>query len=467
MSPAPLPATADVGSEGAGWSTPDHRQLIGESFYVYTGVRTVVIVTLLAAALFARHALSMEALQVRSFAVLAACIALYNTVAWAFFRRYRHPGVPAEVFPRLLAVTYGAVVLDFLALTVAVWLVGGARSPFTAFYLLHVIVCCILLSRRAAFVLTALAWALLVALVAGEWSGLAAPPLPVGAVAGSQPLGGRYALTLIVVYGMLFWLSALLLLELTRALRSVEQRIRLANAELSRLSQQRKDFLHIASHNLRAPLGAVTMLLQNMRAGLAGETTEKQRDWLDRSLKRLGDLSEFMTGIQTLASLETDIIKTQFGRVSLPDVAGRLVEEYEDVAAAHGHSLSLEVDGPVPAVVGHERLLQEALVNYVTNAINYTPDGGHIVVRVRHQAPMVRVEVSDDGIGIAPEDQQRLFQEFVRIASTVPETAQVKGSGLGLSIVKRIALAHGGRTWVESEKGRGSTFFLELPALQE
>ena len=115
-------------------------------------MRTVVIVTLLAAALFARHALSMEALQVRSFAVLAACIALYNTVAWAFFRRYRHPGVPAEVFPRLLAVTYGAVVLDFLALTVAVWLVGGARSPFTAFYLLHVIVCCILLSRRAAFV---------------------------------------------------------------------------------------------------------------------------------------------------------------------------------------------------------------------------------------------------------------------------------------------------------------------------
>jgi signal transduction histidine kinase len=244
--------------------------------------------------------------------------------------------------------------------------------------------------------------------------------------------------------------------------------MRLANDELGRLSQQRKDFLHIAGHNLRAPLGAVTMLLENMRGGLAGETTEKQRDWLDRSLRRLGDMGEFMTSIQTLASLETDIIKTQFARVRLPEIASRLVEEYADVAAAHRHSLVLEVPGPVPPVVGHERLLQEALVNYVTNAINYTPDGGHIVVRVLHRAPLVRVEVSDDGIGIGREDQERLFREFVRIAGPDSEPAgKVKGSGLGLSIVQRIALAHGGRTWVESEKGKGSTFGFELPALQE
>jgi signal transduction histidine kinase len=409
----------------------------------------------------------MEALDVRGFAVLAASIALYNTLAWAFFRRYRDPEAPAEALPRLLAVTYSAVVLDFLSLTVAVWLLGGARSPFTAFYLLHVMVSCILLSRRAALAVTGLAWALLAGLVVGEWSGHAPPPLPVGAVPGTGPLDERYALTLVVVHGLLFWLSAFLLLGLTGSLRSVEQRIRLANGELNRLSQQRKDFLQIAAHNLRSPLGAVTMLLANMREGLAGETTEKQRDWLDRSLRRLGDVGDFMTGIQTLASLETDIIKTQFTRVSLPEIATRLVEEYEDVAAAHRHSLTLEVPEPVPLVVGHPRLLQEALVNYVTNAIKYTPDGGHIVVRVLDRGPMVRACVSDDGIGISGEDQERLFQEFVRIPSPGTELAKVKGSGLGLSIVRRIALAHGGFAWVESEKGQGSTFCLELPALRE
>jgi signal transduction histidine kinase len=399
------------------------------------------------------------------FAALAGAIALYNAVAWAFFRRYRDAAAPAQLFPHLVAVTYAAVVLDFLALTAAVWLVGGGRSPFTALYLLHVMVGSILLSRRAALTLTGVAYALLVAMVAAEWSGLAIPRLPRGAVAGVDRLGGLHALTLVVVHGVLLWASAFLLLGLVRSLRSVEQRIRLANAELRRLSQQRKDFLHIAAHNLRAPLGAVTMLLDNMRAGLAGATTVMQRDWLDRSLRRLADLGDFMTGIQTLASLESDIIRTQFTHVELPRLAARLIEDYADVAAAHQQRLTLEVSERVPPVVGHERLLQEALVNYLTNALKYTPDGGRIVIRVLSRPPLVRVEVPDDGPGIAAADQARLFQEFVRI--TGPDSAAIKGSGLGLSIVRRIALAHGGRTGVESEPGKGSTFFLELPSFVE
>ena len=209
------------------------------------------------------------------------------------------------------------------------------------------------------------------------------------------------------------------------------------------------------------------MLLDNMRGGLAGETTEKQRDWLDRSLKRLADLSEFMKGIQTLASLESDLIKTQFSRVDLVAVASRLVDEYEDIAAEHGHELVLEVPERVPPVVGHDRLLQEALVNYVTNAIKYTPSGGRIAVRVLSKPPMVRVEVSDNGIGIAPEDQGRLFQEFFRVPGAGNKPNKIKGSGLGLSIVRRVVLAHGGRTGVESEAGKGSTFFMELPAVVE
>lgn len=463
--PARLPESPG-GDEGSA-VPPDHGQLIGRSFYIYTRVRTAVVVTIVSAAVFGRHVLGMAAIDVERLTILAAFITLYNAVAWFFFRRFRDPDAPAESLPVLLFLTYAAVVFDFLALTVALWFVGGARSPFTAFYVLHVMVSCALLPRRAAVALTALAFALLAGLVAAEWTGAATPVIPAGAVAGDGPLDARYALTILVVNGSLFAMSAFLLLEITRALGSLEQRMRLANGELVRLSQQRKDFVTIAAHNFRAPLGAVTMLLQNMRSGLAGPTTEKQRDGLDRSLKRLGDLSEFMRGIQTLASLESDIVRTQFSRVDLVAVASRLVEEYGDVAAERGHELLLEAPEKVPPVVGHERLLQEALVNYVTNAIKYTPGSGRIVVRVLPRPPMVRVEVSDNGVGIAPEAQGRLFQEFFRVPGKPGAPSRVQGSGLGLSIVRRVVLAHGGRTGVESEPAKGSTFFLELPSLVE
>lgn len=450
-----------------GSAIPDHRHLIGQSFFIYTRVRTLVVITIILAALFARYVLRMQGLDAERLVILAGWIALYNSVAWAFFRRFRDPEEPTSVYRRLLAVTAAAVILDFLSLTAAVWLVGGGRSPFAAFYLLHIMVCCILLSRRAALTLTALAYGLLVALIVAEWSGVAVPVRPIGAVAGDGRLTDLYALTLIVVYGMLFALSAFLLIGLNRSLRRVERRILLANAELNRLSQLRKDFLHIASHNIRAPIGAVVMLLQNMRSGLAGEVTEKQRDWLDRSLRRLDDLSDFMTNMQTLSSLETDIISSQFSQVDLTDIVRRVVDQYQDVAEAHHHRMTLEIPGPVPLVLGHNRLLREAVVNYITNAIKYTPDGGVIVVRVLDRAPLVRVEVGDNGIGVAPEDRNRLFQEFVRISSPGADVGTVKGSGLGLSIVKRIALAHGGTTGVDSEIGRGSTFYLELPALHD
>ncbi len=141
-----------------------------------------------------------------------------------------------------------------------------------------------------------------------------------------------------------------------------------------------------------------------------------------------------------------------------------LVEENRDLADSRRQKLDLEVAAILP-VRGNERLLREAVVNYISNALKYTQEGGHISVRGREIDGRVRVEVEDDGPGIAPADQALLFAEFQRLAQAGDGGSDAPpGTGLGLSIVRRVVEVHGGSVGVESHPGEGSLFYLELPA---
>jgi signal transduction histidine kinase len=447
-------------SETSGEGPPlTHRDYLGQRLFLHTRVRLLFALLIALGALFAKYLLGVRDLDLSGLLVLAAVVAGYNAVAWSIGRSLRRPEVVPADHARLVVPMYAAIALDQVALTVGVWLVGGARSPFLAFYLVHVSLGYLNLSRRAALSFTVLAYALLTLLVLLEWLRVLPPELPSGAVEGVEPLDGRFAVTVLVVYGLLFALVSFLLAGIARLLRQGERRIRLANAELSRLSEMRRDFLHIASHNLQAPIGAVTMFLRNLESGLGGPVTEKQAEWIDRSLARLAETTEFMVNLRTLSGLEADMIRAAAEPVNLAEVLRELVEENQDLARERGHTLTLDVPRSLPSVVGHRRLLREALVNYLTNALKYTPEGGKIIVRGLAEKPHVLVEVEDDGVGISEEDQARLFGEFVRVGGK----PKVKGSGLGLSIVKRVVEAHGGTVGVRSAPGEGSTFWLRLP----
>jgi signal transduction histidine kinase len=218
--------------------------------------------------------------------------------------------------------------------------------------------------------------------------------------------------------------------------------------------------LHVVVHDLRSPLGAVTTLLDNLSSGLGGPLTPQQRQWAERADHRLRGALELLRGLQVLADLETESLANLMVSVDLQAVVREVVEEYADLAQQAGQSLTAELPEGLPAVRGIARLLREALVNYVTNAIKYSGQGRTIVVRVRTQDASVRMEVKDDGPGIPSEKQTQLFQEFVRVSKGKGAEA---GTGLGLSIVRRIAEAHGGQVGVRSAPGQGSSFFLTLP----
>lgn len=445
---------------------PLAQRLLGARLHLHALIRFGAAGVLVFAAVVGRYVVGISDLDVRGLVGLAAAIVVYDVVAWLWIRPYRTSEAAAGHYRRLLNVMHATVVLDFLALTGVLWFTGGLRSPFAAFFLLHVMLTSVLLSGREAAASAVLACALLAGLAWGELTGVLPPELPAG-IAGPDPLDPRLAIVVLAVYGLLFGVVAYLLIGLAGVMRAGEAQLRGAYAALERLSGLRRDFLDIAIHNLKAPLGAVTMFLQNLKTGLAGPLNEKQGDWIERALQRLEALNGFLGDLRLLATLETGGIEERMELLDLAPTLLELSEEWGPEARARGIRFTYDGPSSTPRVRGNERLLREAVANYLSNAIKFTPEGGEVVLRVEPLPGSVRISVEDTGPGIPLADQGDLFREFTRLRSSGAPRGERKGSGIGLSLVKRIAEAHGAAIGCRSEPGRGSEFFLELASDDE
>ena len=452
-----------VGARSGAHSLLLHNRLLGRRLYIQAIVRFCVAAGIVVGALGAKHVAGIEGLDVPSLLILAFLLALFNVGAFAATRRYQDLERAAASYRFLQGLMHLTISVDFLFLTVGLWLVGGAKSPFQSFYLVHVILAAILLSPRSAFLHALFGYALLTGLVLGEWWGVIPIRFPVGAVNSATPLDGRYVVTVLVVQGFLMIMTLFLVTGLAHLLRQGERNLRVANVELRRLSNIHRDFFHIAVHDLKSPVSAAIMLLDGFRTATRDQLTEEQQGWLARVHRRLEEVTSFLRDFEVMASVELADFERHSEEIDLAELLHRVVNANRDIAQARNHSIHVDVDGNLPRIRGVKRLIQEAVANLVTNAIKYTPDNGTIVVRGRRNGTTVRVEVQDSGIGIAPEDQRRLFQEFVRVRRVDTPAEGITGSGLGLSIVRKAVEAHGGSVGVASRLNEGSTFHFELP----
>jgi signal transduction histidine kinase len=435
-----------------------HSQVLGERLYLFARLRFLAAAGILAGGPFARLVVGISGLDLWALSGLALFLAASNVAVFLVVRPHRGGRNGQSDQRRLLWVAHGSILLDYLVLTCAIWLVGGAGSPFRAFYLLHAILAAILLSRRAAYVLALVGYLCLGGLVLGEWSG----DLPTSAAVTAR-IDYQGMVTVLVVYGLLTWVTTALSAGIVRLLRENEQGLRMAREGLERLADMRRSFLHVVLHDVRGPVGTVVAMLEGLEGGIDGELAPAQRQRIGRARARLGDLLELLRGLRVLADLETETLDSLMAPVDVRSTIAATVEDHLDAAEQKGQRLRTELPEVLPRVRGIERLLREALANYIGNAIKYTDPGGEIVVRASLPGAWVRIEVSDNGPGIAAEDQAKLFHEFSRVGKA-GHRGKAAGLGLGLSIVRRIAEAHRGRAGVASQLGQGSTFFIELPA---
>jgi PAS domain S-box-containing protein len=219
-------------------------------------------------------------------------------------------------------------------------------------------------------------------------------------------------------------------------------------------------FISIVSHELKTPVAVIKGYAETLSRSdalndpaLAHEllaTIVEESDRLARLVDDLLDASRLQAGGLPFQDVE---------EVDLREIARRVVERYQPQATRH--SLRLEFPEPFPTVRGDARRLEQVLDNLVSNAIKYSPRGGDVVVQGAASPAEVTLSVSDQGVGIPLEEQERIFERFYRVEG--PETRAVAGTGLGLYLTRAIVRAHGGRIWVQSAPGQGATFYVAIP----
>ena len=233
-----------------------------------------------------------------------------------------------------------------------------------------------------------------------------------------------------------------------------------ANVELARLTRAKSEFLASMSHELRTPLNAVLGFSDVLQQKLFGPLNTKQEEYvadINGSGRHLLDLINDILDLSKVEAGKMELDPTTF---SLPDTLRSTLTMIRERATRHGVDVILVVSEQVGQVRADERKVRQVMLNLLSNAVKFTPEGGSVQVSVSVDGSDIRVSVRDTGVGIAKDDQARIFEEFQQ-AKHGRQIAE--STGLGLTLSKRFVELHGGRIWVESELGHGTTFFFTLP----
>ena len=241
-----------------------------------------------------------------------------------------------------------------------------------------------------------------------------------------------------------------------RLFREIEQQSR----ELAAASRHKSEFLANMSHELRTPLNAVLGYAELIQDGIYGEVSTKMQGVLERIQQNGRHLLGLINDVLDLSKIEAGQLTLAPVDYSLRELVLDVVSSTEALAAEKKLVLEVDVPSDLPRGRGDERRLTQVLLNLVSNAIKFT-EAGSVTIRAKVEDGSFQVAVTDTGVGIAPEHRERIFEEFQQVDTS--STRRKGGTGLGLAIARRIVELHGGRIWVESTPGQGSTFAFTLP----
>jgi two-component system, NtrC family, sensor kinase len=254
--------------------------------------------------------------------------------------------------------------------------------------------------------------------------------------------------------------QAVIAIENVRLFKELEA----ANRELAAASQHKSEFLANMSHELRTPLNAIIGFSEVLSERMFGELNEKQEEY-SKDIHASGQhLLSLINDILDLSKIEAGRMELELSDFHLPTALDNALTSVRERAARRSITLDISIDERLGEVRADERKIRQVVLNLLSNAIKFTPEGGRIAVAAVAKDGIVEVSVSDTGVGIAPEDQEAVFEEFRQVGTA---EKKAEGTGLGLTLCRKFIELHGGEIWVKSQVGVGSTFTFAIPVRRD
>jgi len=242
-----------------------------------------------------------------------------------------------------------------------------------------------------------------------------------------------------------------------RLFREIEDKSR----QIEAANCHKSEFLANMSHELRTPLNAIIGFSEVLQEKLFGELNEKQAEYTEDILTSGQHLLSLINEILDLSKVEAGRMELELSPFDLPLAIDNARTFVRERAVKHGITLDVDVDERLGEYLGDERKIKQILLNLLSNAVKFTPEGGRISITANKTENGAEISVSDTGIGIPPAEQPTIFEEFRQVGGDYAHKKE--GTGLGLTLAKKFVELHGGKIWVESELGKGSTFTFTLP----
>jgi signal transduction histidine kinase len=386
-----------------------------------------------------------------AFVGLVSIKLLTNSLAWLALTRDRF----------VLETQTLNVTADVICLTGAIYFTGGPYSPLVATYVIVIAVHSLLSNTAITIVMAASIVLAFSAMMVGMATGLLAVT-PVPGAPGSVPSVG-YTVIAITYCTFVVGVPSFFASATMRLLRAKERDLEKRTVELIQANTQRGQFIASMTHELRTPIHGVQGLSDVIAAGVYGPVTDKQKEACASIKRSAQSLLGLVDDVLNLARAEANKIEARPRAVDIAALVERVTASVSWMVGTKSIQLDAEVADDLPFVQSDDRWLAHVLVNLVSNAVKFTPEGGRVVVRAldRPEADAVVLEVIDTGIGIAREERERIFEPFRQGDSS--DEKRYGGVGLGLALVARLTDLLGAAVELDSEVGKGATFRVIVP----